>query len=370
LLNKRLKYGIVLVTYTISLYFLFNNFKVVCDLLEKLRGIIAPFIYGFVIAYLVNWPYVFLMKKAFLNKSLKIKKFFSILLAYLLFFGMIGFLIAIVIPQLIESLDLLIKKLYDIFSRKENIIRYLLNKFNINPDIEKNIIEFLNKTSGSLEQLTGRMVLPVCEATTKFVMEFYYLSMGCAVSIYLLAEKEKLILQCIKIRDSFIPKGKSEFITEVLKLSHKKIGKFFVGKFLDSLIIGTLCFLCASVARTPYPVLVSFIIGFTNILPFFGPIIGMVVSALIVLTVNPAKTFWCIIYVFILQQIDGNIIGPKIIGNAIGLSGLWIMFSVILGGGFFGFTGMILGVPIFSVIYIIFGRYINNKLSNKTVKEG
>ena len=148
-------------------------------------------------------------------------------------------------------------------------------------------------------------------------------------------------------------------------MSHNVFGKFIVGKIIDSLIIGILCFIGTSILAIPYALLISVVVGITNIIPFFGPFLGAIPSIFILIVIDPVKALWFAIFILILQQIDGNIIGPKILGNSVGISGIFIMFSVIIGGGLFGVPGMILGVPVFVVIYNIIGNAINKRANEK-----
>ena len=193
----------------------------------------------------------------------------------------------------------------------------------------------------------------------------FNLLISVIVCVYLLNGKELFKAQIKKIISATMTKEKSDDIFEFAYFANKTFGGFISGKLIDSLIIGILCFILMTIFNLPYTVLVSTIVGVTNFIPFFGPFIGAVPSALIICVASPIKALYFLILVFALQQFDGNILGPKILGGTTGLSSFWVMFAIIVGGGFFGFTGMVLGVPVFAVIYYYFSRYIKKRLARK-----
>jgi predicted PurR-regulated permease PerM len=213
------------------------------------------------------------------------------------------------------------------------------------------------------------MIMPIYDMTYKFAIGLYNWLLGFIISFYMLFNKQKLLSQLIKLRELFVPKRIVPSLMQILHLSHSKVGKFLIAKTIESFVVGVLCFILTLVLRIPYAILISVVVAFTNIIPFLGPFLGAVFGIIIISIADPSKTLVFAISIVILQQLDANVIGPRIIGNSIGLSSLWIMFSVLLGGGLFGILGMILGVPIFSVIYMLFANYVNTKLSYKTKKE-
>ena len=174
------------------------------------------------------------------------------------------------------------------------------------------------------------------------------------------SQTKKLILSISRDRVA-------EEIFNFLNFANKTFGGFISGKIIDSIIIGFICFGAMNVMGLPYPVLISTIIGVTNIIPFFGPFIGAIPSVVIIAIASPIQALYFLIMVVVLQQVDGNIIGPAILGNSTGLASFWVMFSIIVGGGLFGFIGMILGVPVFAIIYYYAGRIIKTKLSRKNL---
>ena len=188
---------------------------------------------------------------------------------------------------------------------------------------------------------------------------------GLIVSIYMLAGRDKLIRQLKKLVSACVPKRFLGKVMEVAALTNGTFGKFIIGRIIDSSIILVLCFVCMTIFQMPYALLISVIVGVTNVIPIFGPFIGAIPSAFILLMVDPIKGLWFIVFIIVLQQIDGNIIGPRVVGNSIGLSGIWVMFGVIVGGGQLGVVGMLIGVPVLAVLYTVLGSWVNKRLKKK-----
>ncbi len=191
------------------------------------------------------------------------------------------------------------------------------------------------------------------------------LLIGLIVAIYVVNSKETFISQAKKITYSILPEPNAAFVIDQFRLAHRMFGGFIIGKMIDSLIIGVICFVGMSILNIPYVMLVSVIIGVTNIIPFFGPFIGAIPSALLILLANPLKSLYFLVFVLVLQQFDGNILGPKILGDSTGLSSFWVLFSILLFGGLWGFIGMVIGVPLFAVIYHLIRLTVNHFLRKK-----
>ncbi len=366
--DKNIKIGIILISYAMILYFALSNLGWIYEVLGNIGIIVAPFLYGFVIAYLLNSPFEFFRKKVFINldktKFKNLKNMLSLVMTYIVAFGVISILMVVIVPQLISSVNQLINNFSEYLNSLEILILETSYKFKVNPEIinhfRKTILDSLN----NFDEFVNVVFPHIFNFTKSFTSGLYNWIIGIIVSIYYLASKEKLLDQLNKLCYSVIP---DKFLSKFLEISHltnSKFGQFIVGKLLDSLVIGILCFLGMSIFNIPYAVLISVIVGCTNVIPFFGPFIGAIPSAFILLIVDPIKAFWFIIFIFVLQQLDGNVIGPKIIGGSIGISGIWIMFSVIIGGGLFGVVGMIVGVPIFAVIYSLVSDFVNKRLEN------
>lgn len=375
---KRFKSYLGLITFTVVLLFVMLNFGVVWSLLSLVVNVIMPFFVGFIIAYLINMPYVFFADKAYKGLDTKgrflqkMKKPLALVTAYIIVFGIIAFLVVILIPQLTDSVNQLIKNFSGYAQSFQMFLTdFLGNNFGIKLDNDSDIVNFINNlvktvTGGELntfiKNLASTLAPSVFDITKNVTTTFINLGMGIIVSVYFMGCKDKLIFQTKKLCYAYLPNKVVPKVMEIGDLSNNIFGKFVYGKILDSLIVGVLCFIVMSICGFDYPPLISVIIGVTNIIPVFGPFIGAIPSIFIMLMIDPIEAIWFTVFILILQQIDGNLIGPKILGNSIGISGFWIMASVIIGGGLFGFFGMLLAVPLFSTFYVLLGRAVNRRL--------
>ena len=192
--------------------------------------------------------------------------------------------------------------------------------------------------------------------------------LGIIVSVYLLIDKEKLCALSKKITYGLFPESYADEIIKLVDRSNYTFGRFLVGKIIDSLIIGVLTFIILTIFKMPYTILVSVIVGITNIIPFFGPFIGAIPSFIIILFVSPVQALWFLLIILFIQQLDGNVIGPKILGDSIGISAFWILFSILVAGKLLGIVGMIIGVPLFAIFYSIVKEFIESKLRKKGLK--
>jgi predicted PurR-regulated permease PerM len=211
--------------------------------------------------------------------------------------------------------------------------------------------------------------MTVSMSVVSILKELWNLVIGIIISFYLLGSKEKYAAQAKKIVYAFFSLETANRFISNTRFANKTFGGFFVGKIIDSIIIGILCFICTSIMGTPFCVLISVIVGVTNIIPFFGPFIGAIPGAILILTVDPMQALYFVIFIFILQQFDGNILGPAILGQSTGLGSIWVLFSILIFGDLFGFVGMIIGVPTFAVIYYLISKYVFKKLKEREMDE-
>lgn len=376
--SKKLKHAIILITYTVLLLFVLFNIKTVWAVCSTVLNVLMPFVVGLVVAFLVNLPYVYFSEKAFAgmaNKGKlcrKLRKPLALVLAYLIIFGVMIFLITILVPELIDSVDKLITNFSAYFeSFRVWLTDFMDRWFNIQLTKDSDIFVFINDivtriTGNELSQwasnLSSSLMPSVFDMTKNVTTTIINLFMGVFISCYFMGCKEKLIYQVKKFSVAYIPDRVNSKLLEIGELSNKIFGKFVYGKIIDSMLIGVLCFIGMSIFGFDYAALMSVIVAITNLVPMFGPIVGAVVTIFIMLVINPIEAVWFAIFLLILQQIDGNFIGPKILGNSIGISGFWIMASVIVGSGLFGFWGMLLAVPVFSTLYVLLTRHVNSRI--------
>ena len=360
--------GFGAISLSILFFFLIYRFQGFGDAISKLTGILMPFIYGAVIAYLLkpvcNCVEDFLrrllpekMGTAANMLAVTISLLFGILVVYAL--------IMMIVPQLITSVTTLYytarNNLNDfvdwashqeIIASNQKLLDFIETSYDNLQDTLDNLVR--TKLIPSMQSLLSGAALGVMS----FVTFLKNIIIGVIVSVYLLASRKKFGQQCKMILYSLIKPRWADIILEEILYADKMYGGFINGKILDSAIIGVLCYIACLIFKFPSALLVSVIIGVTNVIPFFGPFIGAIPATLLILIQNPIKALWFVLFVLVLQQVDGNIIGPKILGNTTGLSSFWVLFAILLFGGLWGFVGMIIGVPLFAVIYDVLKKFV------------
>ncbi len=360
--------GFGAISLSILFFFLIYRFQGFGDAISKLTGILMPFIYGAVIAYLLkpvcNCVENFLrrllpekMGTAANMLAVAISLLFGILVVYALFM--------MIVPQLITSVTTLYytarNNLNDfvdwashqeIIASNQKLLDFIETSYDNLQDTLDNLVR--TKLVPSMQSILSGAALGVMS----FVTFLKNIVIGLIVSVYLLASRKKFGQQCKLILYSLVKPRWADIILEEIRYADKMFGGFINGKILDSAIIGVLCYIACLIFKFPSALLVSVIIGVTNVIPFFGPFIGAIPATLLILIQNPIKALWFVLFVLVLQQVDGNIIGPKILGNTTGLSSFWVLFAILLFGGLWGFVGMIIGVPLFAVIYDVLKKFV------------
>ena len=360
--------GFGAISLSIIFFFLIYRFDGFGDAISTLTGILMPFIYGAVIAYLLkpvcNTIEAFLRR--FIPEKMKglinaLSVTFTILFGLLLIYA----LCMMIIPQLITS----VTTLY--YTAQANITKFMYWANHLE-FIEKNeqIMELLNSAyaalNTNLDTWIKNTLLPSMQnivsgaaiGVLNVVTVAKNLIIGIIVAVYILASRKRFVQQGKMVLYSVVKPRWASLITEEVKYADRMFGGFINGKILDSAIIGLLCYIGCLIFKFPSALLVSVIIGVTNVIPFFGPFIGAIPATLLILIQNPIKALWFVLFVLVLQQLDGNIIGPKILGNTTGLSSFWVLFAILLFGGLWGFAGMIVGVPLFAVIYDVIKKLV------------
>lgn len=371
--------GLVVVGILIGMIFVVIKWSWFLEAIYKLRGILSPIIYGAVIAYLLTPVYnrvnvwsVKMMEKNKVSEESRQKfgNLFGILASLLFVVLIIAGLIWLLIPQLLTIITGIIETMP---SNISNLGIWLERVFADNPEVEAYVTEYYtsliqfgqNWVRTDLAPNLSKIVTEVSSGLMSVVDEIFNLVIGVIVTVYLLNKKTQFQSQCKMIIYSVLPVKISNKIIEECRYVHEVFGGFIIGKLLDSLIIGIMSFVLLNLMNMPYVLLLSVIIGVTNVIPFFGPFIGAVPCAVLVLLTDPMKCLYFVIFIIILQQFDGNILGPKILGNSTGLDSFWVLFSILLFGGVFGFVGMIIGVPTFAVIYRLVREFVTYMLGKR-----
>ena len=368
--NTIAAYVFIVVCAVILFYLAVSQLGVVLDKINSIVGIFKPFIMGFAIAYILDFILRFyensVFKLSFFKKfKMKSKRGIGLLLTYITAFLIVGLFIQFVLPQLISSLIGLINDVPHYITKTSTFINDTISKVGIQ---EHYLVTLNNKFNTFIDYVINfsTNLIPMIGGIFAVILSSVWnIVLGIIISIYLLIEKEKFFALSKKITYALFPKTIAQRVIKLTHMSNETFGKFLSGKILDSLIIGVLTFIILAVVKMPYTLLISIIIGITNIIPFFGPFIGAIPSVIIVLFVSPVSAFWLVIIIFIIQQIDGNIIGPKILGDSIGISAFWILFAILVAGKFLGLVGMIIGVPLFAVVYSIIKEVIEKRLEKK-----
>ncbi|MCR4692093.1 MAG: AI-2E family transporter [Lachnospiraceae bacterium] len=375
-------------------YFLFNFSKITDSVSETLR-ILRPVIYGLVLAYLLN-PIVTKIEDRVLaklwdkyQKSKREKdpaaydaqehkqisfRGLSILITVFAVFVVLYLFFINVIPQLLQSIQTIAAHFPDYAANLEEYIGKFLSR---NPELHKTVNTLLDNYNKELNDILNTKIIPMLNDTITRVSgnilssvagvltTLWNLVIGLIISIYLLASKEHFAGQSKKVIYSVLRKERANQTIENIRFVNHTFGDYIRGKLVDSLIIGLICFIGMTCLAMPYSLLISVIVGVTNIIPFFGPYLGAIPSALLILMVDPKKALIFIIFILILQQFDGNFLGPKILGESTGLSSFWILFSITLMGGYFGVPGMAVGVPVFAIIYAALRSLVRRSLRKK-----
>ena len=365
--------GFGAISLSIVFFFFIYRFKGFGDAVATLTSILMPFIYGGVIAYLLkpvcNTAENFL-RRLFPEKLHGFANGLAVAVTILFGLLLVYALLMMIIPQLITS----VTALY--YTGRANMGKFVtwFNHLQFVAD-NQTLMEYVNKAyaaiSVDLDSWIKNTLMPSMQniisgvgiGVLNVVTVFKNLIIGIIVAVYLLAARRKFVRQARLILYSIAkPRWADAIVTEV-QYADKMFGGFINGKILDSAIIGLLCYLVCVIVKFPSALLVSVIIGVTNVIPFFGPFIGAVPATLLILIQNPIKALWFVLFILILQQLDGNIIGPKILGNTTGLSSFWVLFAILLFGGLWGFVGMIIGVPLFAVIYDVIKKLVFHGLN-------
>lgn len=387
--NKNNKYfkiganGLLIVCGGIFFYYILFHSDRLYSLLGMLLTVMTPLISGLVIAYILNPLMRFFENKVFspLWNKIKPKKItyskekitirvISTILTLLLFIALICALCISLIPQIIVNIQSIINRFpgyidklndhYSTFLNEYPRLQALIEQYNVDiynwfyekaePVLEKFISEYSTSLIGSIITIFKNVLNCI---------------IGLIISVYLLVSKEKFIAQGKKVIYALLHEEKANNFINNLRYSDKIFGGFITGKVIDSIIIGIMCYIGVLILKMPYPVLIAVVVGVTNVIPYFGPFIGAIPSAFIILMVDPKKCLIFVIFVFILQQFDGNILGPKILGDSTGLNSFWVIFSITVFSGLLGVLGMFIGVPLFAVIYAAFRTFINQRLEHK-----
>lgn len=381
--SKNMKKIIGLITFAVILYWGLQNLNIIEEVFSTIFRVIFPFILGLCIAFVLNIPvraiervYYRIVRRGKTKKINENKvdigvRILSIILSICIIVFILYFVMFLVIPELINTFDILKTNLPNIAGS----IRDWLVKMTQNyPDIKSRIASISidwNELEETLTTLAKGGITAIITSSFNFVVSIFTgifnLVMGLVFALYLLVQKEKLQFQLKKIILAYLPKEKVDSIFDFGKLSNDTFSKFLGGQFIEACILGLLCFIGMNIFSFPYTAAISVLIGVTALIPFFGAFIGVCIGTILIFAIDPTKSVWFVIYFLILQQIEGNLIYPKVVGNSVGLPAIWVILAVTIGGSLFGIAGMLVGVPFVSVLYKTIRKNVHKILKNKEI---
>ncbi len=376
-------YAFLVIAAAIALFYLINEHATVGRVIGTFVSLMMPFIYGAALAYILNPVLNWLEKKVFPSLfgerlSRRARRRIGVLISFIFAAAVVAIFLAILIPQIVESINSLAQSIYAFLPQAQQTLNEWTAKYGSN-ELLLNVLEILgidvSDPSLALQRLATRsytfltQVLPnLFGGVMRFTSGLLNVVVGIIIAVYLLLSKEVFYAQVKKLMFAFFPRRAAQAVLNLTHDSNAIFCGFISGKIVDSAIIGVLCFIGCSVLQMPYTVLVSFIVGVTNVIPYFGPFIGAIPSIFIIMIDDPIKSLIFAVFILVLQQLDGNVIGPKILGDSTGLSAFWVLFAVTFFGGLFGFVGMLIGVPTFAVIYSLIRNIAEYKLGKKGMK--
>lgn len=360
-------------------YFAIVNIKEAVNVWNGFIDILRPFIFGIIFTYLLNGPLMFFEGKlGFLEKEKPrrgLRRTLAIIITWVVTVLVLSAFFYIVMPDVIESVETLINNIPYYLRSLQDFVFGIKDTYGIEAPFIDAFLNFRisSEVAADLLRDYGEDLLPQIANIANFSVRIggiiFDIIIAVILSVYIMFSKETLIAQLKKALYALLKKETAAKLVRIARESHRIFSGFINGKLLDSLIMGILCFIGMSIIDFEFVMLISFIVGCTNVIPFFGPFFGAIPSVLILLMVDPLQALWFAIFVFVLQQLDGNVIGPKILGDSTGLPALWVMFAILVGGGLFGVIGMFIGVPAFAVIYEFTKEYLETKLKSKNLPE-
>jgi len=370
--EKTFKSYLFLIAFGICLFIALLNIKYLFGFLGVFISIITPVLIGLGIAFVLNIPMTFVEKHLFKfvdkiktkkrKSKAKVKRVLAITFTVVFILGVIAGIMTFIIPQLSTSVSTLIEKLPGYIVSFNNFVDGVLAFFSFP---ENPWIQIVAQWDTFMSQLVNSVINSVPEifSVTKTVTLGVFNSfLGSIIAIYLLADKEKLLAQKDKLIYAYVRKDQADFIREVSKTANRIFHGFIAGQMTEALIIGTMVTIVLTLFQIPYALLIGVLVGITSIIPVLGAFLGAVPSAFILLVVNPWYCLAFVIIIVVLQQIDNNFIYPRVVGNSVGLSGLWVLVGMLVGGNMFGFLGIVLGIPTFAVIYSVFRQITDERI--------
>ena len=371
--TKLFRSYMLLIVFAVALILAVSKIDVLAQGAGVLMGLMKPFFIGLAIAFVLNIPYMAIWNslERYNKKFPKLNRLFAIAGAYLLCFGIIGGVIAIVIPELGRSINLLISNSDTYRQNFQNVLLWL-SSFDLSPlagidwsqlfaSLEQELKMFLEQAMDLL-----RVLFPqIYDKASGLIHGIINVFIGLVVSVYLLNSKDILCRQAKRMTYAFLPERIADECVDVCRLISQCFSNFISGQLMEACVLGLLCFIGMNIFGFEYAFLISLMIGVTAIVPIVGAFIGTVPAVVLLFLVEPMQALWFLVFILILQQIEGHVIYPKVVGESVGLPALWVMMGIVVGGGLGGVVGMLLGVPLFTVLYKLLSRLVQSRLERK-----
>lgn len=367
-----------LILFTALILAVVLKYQVFLDILQFLLGVVAPFLVGIALAFIFSVPMRFIERKVFQNSYMKNKKIsaklgrpVSLLCSIIFVVGIIGIVVFVVAPELANTvmgigttIQVFIPKVQkmaqELFQSNPDIVEWIGSLQFDWQNIVQSIVNFLKNGAGSFLNSTFSAAKIIASGLMDFFISFVF-------ACYILLQKEKLGVQVRKVMHALLPENIVKWILEVQALTYKTFSSFLTGQCVEAVILGTMFFISMSLLKFPYALLVGVLIAFTALIPVFGAFIGCAVGAFLILMVNPVQALAFVVLFLVLQQIEGNLIYPHVVGGSVGLPSIWVLVAVSLGGSLMGIVGMLIFIPLVSVVYTLFRRFVYKRLEEKKI---
>ncbi len=375
--KQKFKSIIMIITYAIILFFAVQNIGKVGMLIKWIANVTLPFLIGACLAFVLSVPMKSIENKL-LNKVKakwfkKIKRAVAIVLTLILFFGIVALILFMLIPELINTVELVIESAKNfIYKLQDLIAKYELDLPMVQKWLEEleldwggyiaGIFDFAGNGIGNL--FTGTFVI-----ISSVVSGIFNIFIGFVFAIYILAKKETLASQFKKLFYAMLPEKLADNVVKIAKMSHQTFANFITGQCTEAIVLGSMFVVTLLILKYPYALLIGVIIAVTALVPIFGAIVGCIIAMFLIFMVDPVKAIWFFVIFQVLQQIEGNLIYPHVVGNSVGLPSIWVLVAVTLGGNLFGVVGMLVFIPLSSVLYALLREKVNNRLKERKIKK-
>ena len=362
---------LVVALVTVLVYEIFENMHDVSAAVGTFFSVLKPVFIGIAFAFIANMPMRFLETRVFKRwKICSLKRAVCQLLAMLFILLVVAAMLFLIIPRIAGSVVALANGMDGYIESLTAWGSDLWDRLNLNPGVEERIQSAVQTILAQLDELLSALVASAAKFTVSIASTLVDVFFAAIISIYALFNKEKLIFQAKKVVVAIFNERRAERILDVSTRTNQALNHYFYGMIIECTILGTLCFIAMTIFGFPYALLISVVVGVTQIVPIIGPWVSALFGALIILVSDPSRVIWFIVLVLVVQQIEANVFYPRVVGNAVGLSGIWVMIAVLLGSGLFGIVGIVLCVPVMAVLYTLVSEWVNRRVEEKRFAAG